>query len=156
MSKTGKKRIEKMAMGVAAVGAATSIIGVAAMQPTLLSAPLVDLAALIVVGSSTHPDGSGTENFFQGKFNATPYNTTGTDITHVNFFTGPWGINEALQANAGEQNAILSSGWGTANANDFAPRRQLSHSRRSTRRLSPVLVHPRDHFLDHSVPRNPV
>jgi PE-PPE domain len=127
MSTTGMKRVTKTAMGVAAVGVATSVVGVAATQPDLLSAPLVDLAALIVVGSSTHPDGSGNENFFQGKFNATPYNTTGTDITHVNFFTGPLGINQALQANAGEQNAILSSGWGAANASLLLMQLQAQH-----------------------------
>ena len=44
-----------------------------------------------------------------------PYNTGG-DLLHVNFFTGPFGINQALQANAGEPNAVLASGWGAANA----------------------------------------
>jgi hypothetical protein len=102
-------------MSVAAVGVAATVAGVAATAPASISAPLVDLTALIVVGSSTHPDGSGTENFFHGLFNAPPYNTGG-DIVHVNFFTGPSGINQALQANAGEPNAILSSGWGAANA----------------------------------------
>jgi hypothetical protein len=76
---------------------------------------LVDLTALIVVGSSTHPDGSGNENFFNGMFNAPPYNS-GDDLEHVNFFTGPFGINQALQAHSGEDNAVLSSGWGAANA----------------------------------------
>ncbi|OBF36079.1 hypothetical protein A5724_14025 [Mycobacterium sp. ACS1612] len=76
---------------------------------------MVDLTALIVVGSSTHPDGSGNENFFNGMFNAPPYNS-GDDLEHVNFFTGPFGINEALQAHSGEDNAVLSSGWGAANA----------------------------------------
>jgi hypothetical protein len=127
MSNAGKQRMKKMAMGVAAVGVATSIAGVAATQPDLMSAPLVDLAALIVVGSSTHPDGSGNENFFQGKFNAPPYNTTGTDITHVNFFTGPIGINQALKDNAGERNAILSSGWGAANASLLLMQMQAQH-----------------------------
>jgi PE-PPE domain len=116
MGRVGTKRVQKMAVGVAAVGVATSIAGVAAIQPASISTPLVDLAALIVVGSSTHPDGSGTEDFFQGKFNASPYNTTGDDIVHVNFFSGPAGIYEALQANAGEPNAVLASGWGAANA----------------------------------------
>ncbi|HJT95647.1 MAG TPA: PE-PPE domain-containing protein, partial [Mycobacterium sp.] len=116
MGKAGMKHVQKVAMGVAAVGVATSIAGVAATQPASISTPLVDLAALIVVGSSTHPDGSGTEDFFGGKFNATPYNTTGDDIVHVNFFSGPAGIYEALQANAGEPNAVLTSGWGAANA----------------------------------------
>jgi hypothetical protein len=45
-------------MGVAAVGVATSIAGVAATQPASISASLVDLTALIVVGSST-PDRRG-------------------------------------------------------------------------------------------------
>lgn len=117
----------KMTMGVAAVGVATSIAGVAAMQPTILSAPMVDLAALIVVGSSTHPDGSGNEDFFQGEFNAPPYNTTGTDIAHVNFFTGPWGIDQALKDNATEPNAILSSGWGAANASLLLMQMQARH-----------------------------
>jgi hypothetical protein len=116
MGRSGTKRVQKMAVSVAAVGVATSIAGVAATQPAAISTSLVDLAALIVVGSSTHPDGSGTEDFFQGKFNAAPYNTTGDDIVHVNFFTGPAGIYQALQANADEQNAVISSGWGAANA----------------------------------------
>ncbi|HET6732566.1 MAG TPA: PE-PPE domain-containing protein, partial [Mycobacterium sp.] len=116
MGKAGTKRVRKLAVGVAAVGVATSIAGVAATHPASISTPLVELAALIVVGSSTHPDGSGTEDFFQGKFNASPYNTTGDDIVHVNFFSGPAGIYEALQANAGEPNAVLASGWGAANA----------------------------------------
>jgi hypothetical protein len=81
----------------------------------LISASLVDLAALIVVGSSTHPDGSGNENFFHGMFNALPYNA-GDDLEHVNFFTGPFGINQALQEHDGETNAVLSSGWGAAKA----------------------------------------
>jgi hypothetical protein len=57
----------------------------------------------------------GNENFFHGLFNAPPYNT-GDNLEHVNFFTGPFGINQALQTHAGERNAVLSSGWGAANA----------------------------------------
>ncbi len=102
-------------MGIAAIGVATAVAGVAATQPASISAPLVDLAALIVVGSSTHPDGSGNENFFHGMFNQPPYNS-GDDLVHVNFFTGPLGISQALQAHSGEDNAVLSSGWGAANA----------------------------------------
>jgi hypothetical protein len=48
-------------------------------------------------------------------FNALPYNSGG-DLEHVNFFTGPFGINQALQAHDGEPNAVFSSGWGAANA----------------------------------------
>lgn len=102
-------------MSVAAIGVATTVASVAATQPASISAPLVDLTALIVVGSSTHPDGSGNEDFFHGLFDAPPYNT-GDDLLHVNFFTGPFGINQALQANDDEPNAVLSSGWGAANA----------------------------------------
>jgi PE-PPE domain len=110
------KRAQKMAMSVAAVGVATSIVGVAATAPALISTSLVDLAALIVVGSSTHPDGSGTEDFFQGKFRDPMYTgVNGDDIVHVNFFSGPAGIYQALQANADEPNAVLASGWGAAN-----------------------------------------
>lgn len=117
MGKAGPKRVHKMAMGVAAVGVATSIASVAATQPASISTPLVDLAALIVVGSSTHPDGSGTENFFQGKFRDPIYTgANGDDIVHVDFFSGTAGINAALQANAGERNAVIASGWGAANA----------------------------------------
>lgn len=115
MSKAATKRGSRAALGIAATVVATAVAGVAATQPASISAPLVDLAALIVVGSSTHPDGSGNENFFQGMFNAPPYNT-GDDLLHVNFFTGPWGINRALQDHSGETNAVLSSGWGAANA----------------------------------------
>ena len=115
MRRADTKRVSRVAMSVAAVGVATTVAGVAATQPASISAPLVDLAALIVVGSSTHPDGSGNENFFHGMFDAPPYNT-GDNLEHVNFFTGPFGINQALQAHDGEDNAVLSSGWGAANA----------------------------------------
>jgi PE-PPE domain len=115
VSEAATNRVSRLARGIAAVGVATTVAGVAATQPASISAPLVDLAALIVVGSSTHPDGSGTEDFFHGVFNQAPFNT-GDDLEHVNFFTGPFGINQALQAHAGEDNAVLSSGWGAANA----------------------------------------
>src|SRR6476469_6501793 len=110
MGKASGKRARKVVLGVAAIGVATTVAGVAATQPASISAPLVDLTALIVVGSSTHPDGSGNENFFHGMFNALPYNAGG-DLDHVNFFTGTFGINQALQGHDGETNAVLSSGW---------------------------------------------
>ncbi len=40
----------------------------------------------------------------------------GDDIVNVNFYDGPAGIQAALDANAGERNAVLASGWGAANA----------------------------------------
>jgi hypothetical protein len=110
------RRVSKVAMGVAAVGVATTVTGVAATQPASISGTPVDLSALIVVGSSTNPSGAGVENFFEGKFNDPIYTgPAGDDITYVNFWSGPWGILRALEANAGEQNAVLASGWGAAN-----------------------------------------
>lgn len=73
MGKHSKKRANRVAMGASAIGVAASVAGIAATHPQSISAPLVDLTALIVVGSSTHPDGSGNENFFGGKFNGPPY-----------------------------------------------------------------------------------
>lgn len=116
MAGPGKNRAAKLAMGVAAVGVATAVAGVAVTQPTSISASPVDLAALIVVGSSTNPSGAGVEDFFQGKFNNPIYTgPTGDDIVHVNFLSGPLGIKQALDANAGEKNAVIASGWGAAN-----------------------------------------
>ena len=126
MSRARTQRVNRLAMSVAAVGVATTVAGVAATQPASVSASLVDLTALIVVGSSTHPDGSGNENFFGGMFNQPPYNT-GDDLLHVNFFTGPVGINQALQAHTGEDNAVLSSGWGAANASLLLSYLQATH-----------------------------
>ncbi|MGY4649567.1 PE-PPE domain-containing protein [Mycobacterium sp. URHB0021] len=124
MGKADGRRASGMAIGAASVGVAMSVVGVSATQP----AAFVDLAALIVLGSSTHPDGSGNEAFFRGKFNNPTYTgvngADGSDIVHVNFLAGPAGINQALQANAGEPNAILASGWGAANASLLL--RQLS------------------------------
>ena len=125
MTRAGAKHVSRVAMGIAAVGVATTVAGVAATQPASISEPLVDLAALIVVGSSTHPDGSGNEDFFHGMSNAPPYNT-GDDLVHVNFFTGPFGINQALQAHVGEENAVLSSGWGAANVSLLLTQLQAS------------------------------
>ena len=64
MARSGKKRGVKVAMSVAAVGVATSVAGVAATQPASISTSMVDLAALIVVGSSTNWDGAGVRGLF--------------------------------------------------------------------------------------------
>ena len=118
MARSGRKHAVKVAVGAAAVGVTTSLVGVAATQPGSISAPLVDLAALIVVGSSTNPSGAGVEDFFGGKFRDPMYTgPNGDDITYVNFWDGPAGIQAALAANADDdRNAVLSSGWGAANA----------------------------------------
>ena len=52
MTKAATSRVSRVAMGIAAVGVATTVAGVAATQPASIAAPLVDLTALIVVGSS--------------------------------------------------------------------------------------------------------
>ncbi len=109
-------RTSRSAVSFAALGVAATLGGVAATQPASISA---DLTALIVVGSSTHPDGTGNENFFGGTFNQAPYNPggqPGPDLIGVNFRGGTAAINDALQANSGEDNAVLASGWGAANA----------------------------------------
>ena len=117
MAKSGRKRAVKVAIGAAVVGVATSVTAVAITQPASISASLVDLAALIVVGSSTNPTGEGVENFYGGKFLDPMYTgADGKDIVRVNFNDGPAGIKAALDANAGEQNAVIASGWGAANA----------------------------------------
>lgn len=107
------------AVGITAVGIAAAVGGVAATQPASIAALSVDLTALIVVGSSTHPDGTGNEDFFGGLFNQAPYNPggqPGPDLIPVDFRGGPAAIGQALQANSGEDNAVLASGWGAANA----------------------------------------
>lgn len=105
-------------MTVAAAGVATSVVGLAVTHPASISATLVDLSALIVVGSSTNPTGEGVADFFGGKFNDPIYTKYdgGNDIVYVDFRTGPVGIQQALDDNAGERNAVLASGWGAANA----------------------------------------
>ncbi|MGE2690836.1 PE-PPE domain-containing protein [Mycolicibacterium pulveris] len=114
------RRAGRVALSVAAAGLAAGV-GVAAIQPAAITAPLVDLSALIVVGSSTNPTGAGVENFFQGKFNDPMYTgPNGDDIVYVNFWSGPEGIQRALDANAGERNAVIASGWGAANASLLA------------------------------------
>ena len=112
-------RSARSAVSFVAFGVAAAVGGVAATQPASISTSLIDLTALFVVGSSTNPDGTGNESFFDGKFNQAPYNPSGQpgpDLIGVNFLGGPNAINDALQANSGEDNAVLSSGWGAANA----------------------------------------
>ena len=123
MARPGAKRVTRFGMSLAAAGVATAVAGVAATQPASISASLVDLTALIVVGSSTNPTGAGVEDFFGGKFTDSVYTgPAGDDIVYVNFLTGPAGIQQALDANAGEPNAVLASGWGAANASLLALR----------------------------------
>lgn len=111
------KRWTRLATGVAAAGVATCVVGLAATQPASISSAMVDLTALIVVGSSTNPTGAGVADFFGGKFNNPTYTgADGKNVVYVDFRTGPAGIEQALSDHAGEQNAVLASGWGAANA----------------------------------------
>ncbi|WP_333894210.1 PE-PPE domain-containing protein [Mycolicibacterium gadium] len=124
MAKFGRKHAVRVAIGTAAIGVATSVTAVAVTQPASISATLVDLTALIVVGSSTNPSGEGVVDFFDGKFNNSIYtgdDPQNPDIVYVNFWEGPAGIRRAIvDANGrlvGDQrNAVVASGWGAANA----------------------------------------
>ena len=117
MTSSGKTW-KRLATGAAAAGVAPCVVGLAATQPASISSTVVDLAALIVVGSSTNPTGAGVADFFGGKFDTPRYTDYhgGDDIVLVDFRTGPVGIERALSDHAGERNAVLASGWGAANA----------------------------------------
>jgi hypothetical protein len=122
MARAGRKDAVKVAIGAAAIGVATSVTAVAVTLPASISSSLVDLTALIVVGSSTNPSGAGVADFFGGKFRDEIYTgPNGDDIVTVNFYDGPAGIQAAINdANQclepGQRNAVLASGWGAANA----------------------------------------
>ncbi|WP_193044052.1 PE-PPE domain-containing protein [Mycolicibacterium baixiangningiae] len=92
---------------VASVAAAG---GVAVLRPESVASAMYELSALITEGSSTNPTGAGIEDFYQGAF------AEGRDLVSVSFFTGPFGVHDALAANADDDdNLVLSSGWGAAN-----------------------------------------
>jgi hypothetical protein len=92
---------------VASVAAAG---GAAVMRPESVASAMYELSALITEGSSTNPTGAGIEDFYKGKF------AEGRDPVSVSFFTGPFGVYDALAANArDDDNLVLSSGWGAAN-----------------------------------------
>jgi hypothetical protein len=89
--------------GIAAAG------GVAVVRPEWVASAMYDLSALITEGSSTNPTGAGIEDFYRGKFGQ-------DDQVTVNFFTGPFGVRDALTAYAtDDDNVVMSSGWGAAN-----------------------------------------
>jgi hypothetical protein len=91
---------------VASVAAAG---GVAVVRPESVASAMYDLSALITEGSSTNPTGAGIEDFYGGKFGQ-------DDQVTVNFFSGPFGVRNALTAFAADDdNVVMSSGWGAAN-----------------------------------------
>ncbi|OBF50604.1 PE-PPE domain-containing protein [Mycolicibacterium monacense] len=82
--------------------------GVAVVHPETVASTMYDLSALITEGSSTNPTGVGIEDFYRGKF-------AQDDQVTVNFFTGPFGVYDALASRTDDANIVMSSGWGAAN-----------------------------------------
>lgn len=94
---------------LATVGVAAAVVGLTVAQPLATVAAPVVLAALVVEGSSTNQSGDGIPDSFHGKF-------TEPDPLLINFLTGPFGIWRALARSTDENNTVMSSGWGAANA----------------------------------------
>lgn len=94
----------------AVVATVAAVGGVAVAEPDMVASTMYDLTALIVEGSSTNPTGAGIEDFYRGQFRQEE------DTATVNFLTGPFGVYDALAANADDDdNVVMSSGWGAAN-----------------------------------------
>lgn len=90
----------------------TSVVaagGVAVVHPESVATAMYELSALITEGSSTNPTGAGIEDFYDRKFAESNNQVT------VNFFTGPFGVYDALADHTDEDNVVMSSGWGAAN-----------------------------------------
>lgn len=104
--------IASLTMTIAvAAGSVTAVTGAAPAGPAASARP-VSLSALIIQGSSTNQGGDGIAGFYGGRFAAGE-----GDIATINFLTGPYGILQALRAeDDDEPDAVLSSGWGAANA----------------------------------------
>ncbi len=88
--------------------------GVAVVHPEAVASTMYDLAALIIEGSSTNPTGDGIAEFYGGKF-AEDRDAKDGEVVQVNFFTGPFGVYDALKNRTEEDNIVMSSGWGAAN-----------------------------------------
>lgn len=99
----------------------------------------VQLSALIIGASSTNPGGDGVADFYGGLYRQ------GRDEPVVaNFFTGPFGIYRAIQDRSGDDdNVVLSSGWGAANASLLLTYGKLTHD--------PVVTQPTLYVLDNNV-----
>lgn len=99
----------------------------------------VQLSALIIGASSTNPGGDGVADFYGGLYRQ------GRDEPVVaNFFTGPFGIYRAIQDRSGDDdNVVLSSGWGAANASLLLTYGKLTHD--------PVITQPTLYVLDNNV-----
>lgn len=99
----------------------------------------VQLSALIIGASSTNPGGDGVADFYGGLYRQ------GQDEPVVaNFFTGPFGIYRTIQERSGDDdNVVLSSGWGAANASLLLTYGKLTHD--------PVVTQPTPYVLDNNV-----
>lgn len=115
-----KRAVVPSLTGVAAV-ATVATVG-SYTQP--VAPPDLDLSALIVEGSSTNPTGEGIPEFYGGLFDTQP-------VINVNFFSGPFGVYDALQSNPGS-NTVLSSGWGAANVSLLLTYLDLTDSENSS------------------------
>lgn len=99
----------------------------------------VQLSGLIIGASSTNPGGDGVADFYGGLYRQ------GQDEPVVaNFFTGPFGIYQAIQEHSDDDNnVVLSSGWGAANASLLLTYGKLTHD--------PVISQPTLYILDNNV-----
>ncbi|CRZ18547.1 PE-PPE domain-containing protein [Mycolicibacterium neworleansense] len=115
--------------------ALATVAALAATQPVTA----VQLSALIIGSSSTNPSGAGVADFYGGLYRQ------GQDEPVVaNFFTGPFGIYRAIQDNSGDDDdVVLSSGWGAANASLLLTYGKLTHD--------PVVTQPSLYVLDNNV-----
>ena len=99
-----------IATGAGAAVTAPNVWTPTAQKPFAVDASPVKLAALIIGASSTNPGGDGVADFYDGLFQQNP-------TVIANFLTGAPGIYAAIYDNRGDDdNVVLSSGWGAANA----------------------------------------
>ncbi|BBX90796.1 PE-PPE domain-containing protein [Mycolicibacterium boenickei] len=115
--------------------ALVTVTALGAIQPMTA----VQLSSLIIGASSTNPGGDGVADFYGGLYRQ------GQDEPVVaNFFTGPFGIYQAIQEHSDDDNnVVLSSGWGAANASLLLTYGKLTHD--------PVVSQPTLYVLDNNV-----
>lgn len=98
----------------------------------------VQLSALIIGASSTNPGGDGVADFYHGL-----YRQGADEPVVANFFTGPFGVYQAIQDNSDEDNVVLSSGWGAANVSLLLSYGKLTND--------PAITQPTLYVLDNNV-----
>lgn len=115
--------------------ALATVAALGATQPVTA----VQLSALIIGASSTNPGGDGVADFYGGL-----YRQGQQEAVVANFFTGPSGIYQAIRGNSDDDdNVVLSSGWGAANASLLLTYGKLTHD--------PVVTEPMLYVLDNNV-----